>query len=253
MASASVTALRTALRARFPASHTLEAPRGILSTGVADLDAILPHGGLPKGRITEWIVARGGGGATLLRALVNETLRTGQAVAIVDAGRTLAAGDWVALAQRNTLTIVRPATPGDGPFCAELLLRTGAFGLVVLDGVGLGAQLGARLAHRAGEAGCALLLLRPSGCVWLGQGQGGASLRLRLAPRAAPPGDRAARARRARAPLSPVPVRPIIATLVKGGPHEEVTLRCASSETNRLCAYPRVPDRRGAARRGRTW
>lgn len=258
MSTTSVLQLRAALRARFPTTQPLQAPRGELSTGVDALDAILPHGGLPLGRVSEWVVARGGGGATLLRALVQQTLRAGRAAAVVDAGRTLAAGDWVDFAGQPLVTFVRPGEPADAPFCAELLLRTGAFSLVVLDGVGLGSRLGARLAHRAEEMGCALLLLRPKDSPWLGTGQSGAVLRLRLAPCARPrSGARTASLPRgfAAARLSgpDAPRRTITAALVKGGPYAEVTLPCARSETNRLCAHPRVPDRRGAARRGRTW
>ena len=268
--AASVLQLRAALRARFPTTQPLHTPREGLSTGVDALDAVLPHGGLPCGRLSEWVVTRGGGGATLLRALVRRTARAGRAAAVVDAGRTLAARDWVALAQQPLVTFVRPTDPADGPFCAELLLRTGTFALVVLDGVGVGAQMGARLAHRAEETGCALLILRPEDSPWIGTGQSGAVLRLRLAPRARPRPEThsaaatpsaatpfaASRPGASAAPHLPgrgAPGRAITAALVKGGPYTEVTLTCARSETNRLCTHPRVPDRRGAARRGRTW
>jgi RecA/RadA recombinase len=58
--------------------HPLSAPAGIegraLSTGVAALDTRLAGGGLPRGRLTEILGARGSGKATLLRQIVGETL-----------------------------------------------------------------------------------------------------------------------------------------------------------------------------------
>jgi hypothetical protein len=321
MSSARIAALRAELRSRFPTAQPVEdAPQGALPTGVPALDRLLPHSGLPRGRVSEWVAALSGGSATLLRSLVRETLGrdgAGSPVGLVDAGRTLAAQDWLEMAQAGNgrggrggrgghgLTLVRPLDPRDGPWCAEILLRTGAFGLVVLDGVAVSARAAPRLAHRVREAGCAFLMVRPEPRIEAGSGgengHSGAAIRLSLSP--APvnePGDRhsaragdrhsaragdrhsaravdrhSARAgapasarRGARSPeiapandpwspdMRPIAadsVRRITATLVKGGPHEQVELSCVLPPSYRLCAHPLVPDRRGGARRGRSW
>jgi len=244
--AARVLALQDVLRKRFPAAAPEIAPRpeGVLGTGVETLDRLLPLGGLPRGQVTEWVVARSGGSATLLRRLVLHRVRQDEKVALVDAGRTLAAADWVVPARSAALTFVRPPDPQDGPWCTELLLRAGGFSLVVLDGVGLPERAAQRLSHLTRESDCALLLIRPT---WTTghSGRGGlATARLRLDP-AGPtlPG-----------PGKTPPGRaPITAALTKGGTPAQVEVPRETVPTHWLCAHPLVPDRRGGATRGRSW
>lgn len=264
--SARLETLRNTLRRRFPAalaeleSHARSLPDAPAQTRADDeavRSRLLPADGLPRGRITEWACARSGGSATLLRVLVRDALFRGEAVALVDAGHSLAAADWVAAARAGSLTVVRPPAPEDGLFCAELLLGAGAFGLVVLDGVGLPPRFAPRLAHRVREAGCAFLVVLPreesrgQQVSWQDQGPregSGAPLRIALAPWPAAP--RAA-ARRPGLPLVALPR--IVASLVKGGAPGRLELCCAVPTSDRLCAHPLVPDRRGGARHGRSW
>lgn len=257
-----LSALRGALARRFPAALPVWEERAeVMPTGVADLDRILPGGGLPRGRVTEWLCARSGGSATLLRALLQAALGRGDAVALVDGGRTLAASEWVEVAREGELTVVRPPEPGDALWCAELLVRSGAFALVVLDGLAVPLSLAPRLAHQVREAGCVFLLIRPE---WAGarsaQGQGSASLRLVLTPH--PPAGLAPRPPAGLAPRPPAlpPAFPapeascgLTASLVKGAPPDHTEIRCVLPAPNRLCAHPLVPDRRGGARHGRSW
>lgn len=263
-------ALRSALRKRFPAALSAATPEPLPAqpplprdapprdrpTDPAVLGHLLPEGGLPRGKITEWACARSGGSATLLRALVRGALARGEAVALVDAGRSLAAADWVEAARAGELTVVRPRTPEEGPFCAELLLGARAFALVVLDGVGLPPRVAPRLAHRVREAGCALLVVLPDVAVpW--QGSNAAALRIALAPQPATAPRSTAHPRSARSPkaeTSPMFVFPrIVASLVKGGAPDRTELCCVVPTPDRLCAHPLVPDRRGGARHGRSW
>lgn len=200
-----------------------------LPTGMAALDGVLPGGGIPRGRISEWLAPAGLGKTTLARSLVAATLRAGHGVAWIDATRTLDPRDW-ARALESTW-IVRPATPVRAAWCADLLLRSGAFALVVLDGAPvLPRPIAVRLAQLAREADAALLLL--------GDGtratDGGSALRLRLATSG--------------------PGRRRVITVEKGGlnPHP-VSLEPDHDLpiARRLCAHPAVPDRRGVARAGR--
>lgn len=207
-----------------------------LPTGVTTLDAALPGGGLPRGRVTELLAPAGLGKTTLARTVAVATLRTGHAVAWVDAARTLDPRDWVDVdaGGGDALWVVRPADPARAAWCADLLLRTGAFALVVLDGAPVLARtVAVRLAQLARDADAALLLL--------GEGtkasEIGGALRLVLKRR----------------PARDTRGGPQVAVLIeKGGPHQHVPLHLevghAHSIARRLCAHPAVPDRRGVAR-----
>jgi hypothetical protein len=220
-----------------------------LPTGMTPLDDILPGGGIPTGRITEILAAPGLGKTTLARSLVTATLRRGSAVAWVDATRTLDPRDWATGPQEeqagipgvfaqvgsDALWVVRPPDPARGPWCADLLLRSGAFSLVVLDGAPvLPRVVAVRLAQLARESDAALLLL--------GEGtrasEIGGALRLRLSANTAPGAARSATT--------------VTATLEKGGPYSHVQLELGHDIgeriARRLCAHPQVPDRRGVAR-----
>ena len=240
-----------------------------LPTGVTALDTVLPGGGVPRGRLTELLAPAGLGKTTIARSLVAATIRGGGGVAWIDATRTLDPRDWAdsdaadrdahgtresraagtasgrALGGVDALWVVRPGDPARGPWCADLLLRSGAFALVVLDGAPvLPRAVAVRLTQLARESDAALLLL--------GDGtrasEVGGALRLRLAwsvsvqkntgitpvvPRS--PGAAAHR---------------VIATLEKGGPYQHVELEVGRGHgiARRLCTHPEIPDRRGVAR-----
>lgn len=219
---------------------------------------MLPGGGVPRGRLTELLAPAGLGKTTIARSLVAATIRGGGGVAWIDATRTLDPRDWSAPDTHGThgtresrtaggalggvrgevrgevrggafdaLWVVRPGDPARGPWCADLLLRSGAFALVVLDGAPvLPRAVAVRLTQLARESDAALLLL--------GEGtrasEVSGALRLRLAPRS--PGAAAQR---------------VIATLEKGGPYQHVELEVGRGHgiARRLCTHPEIPDRRG--------
>jgi hypothetical protein len=198
-----------------------------LPTGLPQLDALLPGHGIPHGRLTELLAPAGFGKTSIARMVVATTLAAGHGVAWVDATRTLDPRDWAALASEG-FWVVRPPDPARGAWCADLLLRTGAFALVVLDGAPvLSRTLGVRLAHLARETDSALLLL---GDGTRASDLGGA-LRLRVARTGA--------------------ARATTVTLEKGGPYHQIRLDIAygTGITRRLCTHPEVPDRRGVQRR----
>lgn len=233
-----------------------------LATGMAALDAVLPGHGLPRGRLTEITGAPGSGITTLARQLVAATLQAGWWVAYIDATRTLAPRDWAALGRHEGLWVVRPDTPARGAWCADVLLRSGAFGLVVLDGApALSRPVAVRLVRLARASDAAFVLLAPDG---QHAGVAGA-LQLRVqrasARRRPPPLDLTARlAGQDPAPppaLTPTPAhrrtRRMAITIDKGGPAQRVEVECAGGATlhaaHRVREDPQVPDRRGVARR----
>ena len=106
-------------------------------TGIAAVDALLPEG-VPRRALTLWTGEATSGRTAAVHALVTGACRQAL-VALVDAGCTLDAAAWCGPGGRSApgLWVARPREPGqagEGAWVAETLLRTGAFGLVVLDG-----------------------------------------------------------------------------------------------------------------------
>ncbi len=254
------------------------------ATGVAALDAALhATGGVPRGRLTELLGADGSGTTTLVRRLVARTLADGAWVAYVDATRTLAPRDWAGLGRRGAmpsddaaaatglagiaplgpdaperLWVVRPPDATRAAWCADVLLRSGGFGLVVVDGAPvLSRAVALRLLQLARDADAALVLLgagtRASDLA------GALRLRVRAAPGGygghAPPPVPAAPASAAGRRWRSAPegggwhaVQRTVITVEKGGSHRTVEVSCAVGVARRLCAHPEVPDRRPVAR-----
>jgi hypothetical protein len=108
------------------------AARRGLAFGIPVLDALLPFG-LPRGQITALDAPLGSGGTALLFSLAEATLRADEGVAFVDAARTLAPQGAAHLAGLGPFWVIRPRGTESAWWCADILLRTGAFGLVIVD------------------------------------------------------------------------------------------------------------------------
>ncbi|HEX6965663.1 MAG TPA: hypothetical protein VF166_07665 [Gemmatimonadaceae bacterium] len=237
--------------------------RAGVATGIEALDAALPARGLPRGRLTELLGARGSGKTTLLRTLVEHTVKQAVRVAYIDARRTLAPRDWahVSAASSPGITMVRPKTPTAGAWCADVLLRSGAFGLVILDGAPpLTRSVAVRLTRLAREADAALVVVAEDEH---GATSMGGALRLRVERRSAPyasPHRRQPHRRRsadARERVRTCDAGPrgssagggtLVITVEKGGVRRTVEVSYDIRVARRLCAHPEVPDRRGVAR-----
>jgi len=233
-------------------------PTPALPTGVAALDAVLVGGGLPRGRLTEIVGPTGSGKTTLTRAIVEATVATHGWVAYIDAQRTLDARDWVHLGDAEGVWVIRPRDANRAAWCADVLLRSGAFALVVLDGAPtLTKSAAVRLTRLARESNAAFVVL--------GDRTGGASQlggAVRLLLERPTPGNR--RSRSHHPPLithhppstggEPLVTseeskpRTITVRVDKGGTLRTVEVSCAIGVARRLCTHPEVPDRRGVAR-----
>lgn len=149
--------LRQAIERRFPdalpLAHTTAAAVG---TGVAAVDALLPGGGLPRGRLTAW--SPGGGTSAVLRAACGAVIRGGERAAWVDGAGTVAVDGWVA-----GPLLLRPQGEVEALACAEELLQSGGFGLVVVTGLTRGAaRCSVRLSRAAKAGGSGLVLVGPA-------------------------------------------------------------------------------------------
>ncbi|HET9454200.1 MAG TPA: hypothetical protein VFO66_07955 [Gemmatimonadaceae bacterium] len=223
-----------------PSPQTLEVLRALLPapqpqspgmpTGLDALDAALASNGLPRGRLTEVVGATGK--LTLLREIVRAAVERGEWVAYIDATRTLSPRDWAAFGD-DGLCVIRPPDAGRAAWCADVLLRSAAFALVVLDSAPpISRAVSVRLTGLARESNAALVTVGTGSPTKLG---GAVRLhvsrrrqRLKIAiekgQRAAPGGARNSR-------LQSV-----------------VEVRCDIGVARRLCSHPEIPDRRGVSR-----
>lgn len=130
-------------------------PPPAVPTGLAPLDELLPQGGLPRGRIVEWTGPPSSGKTAVLRASLERLRRQGESVALIDTTGGLYAPDWIELVPGGgEFWIVRPGSEPEATWCADLILRSGAFGAVALRGATdeLGRSTAVRLQRLAEEA-----------------------------------------------------------------------------------------------------
>jgi recombination protein RecA len=203
-----------------------------LPTGIATLDQVLLGGGLPRGRLTEIVGGTGSGKTTLARAIVEATVEAQGWVAYIDAQRTLDPRDWVHLGDAEGVWMIRPHDAMRAAWCADVLLRSSAFALLILDGApALSKEVAVRLTRLARESNAAFVLLgdRAGGATQLG-----GAVRLIVERR---------RPKEKKAETHTIGVR-----VEKGGTLRTVEVSCAIAVARRLCAHPEVPDRRGVAR-----
>ena len=168
------------LRSASP-NHTLFMRRRRLSSGLAALDAII-DGGIVRGRVSEIIGPIGSGRTTIAACFASAATRACEVIAWIESTRSFDPADiaasgasldrvlWVSVDDRRKL-VSEPA----GRFrcyrsatvfqAAELILKAGGFGLIVID---LGASaaplpqsIGLRLAREAERSGAAVIVIAP--------------------------------------------------------------------------------------------
>ena len=109
---------------------------GCISTGAINLDAAIGIGGVPRGRITEIYGPESSGKTTLCLHLVSNVQKTGGVAAYVDAEHALD----VDYARRlgvdvDNLLVSQPDTGEQALEIVEILVRSGAVELVIIDSV----------------------------------------------------------------------------------------------------------------------
>lgn len=231
----SVSALRQQLAAILAPPRIGDA--AAIPTGIEALDRALSDGGVPSGKLTEIQGARGSGRTTLVRQLVLTAVAARRWVAVIDGSRTLAPREWAEAGDSGRLWVIRPPGADKSAWCADILLRSGAFSLVVLDSApALPRPVAIRLTRLAKEHDVALVIVGDTPVI-------GTAVRLHV--------------RRAK-PMAPGPRPQALAhesriTIIvdKGGSQHAVEVSCAFEMARRLRSHSEVPDRRGVATRNR--
>lgn len=214
-----------------------------LAFGIPVLDAIVA-GGLPRGQVTAFDAPLGSGGTALLLALAETTLRADEGVAVVDAGRSLAPQAAAHLSSLGSFWVVRPRGTEGAWWCADVVLRTGAFGLVIVDQAPpLARQVAVRLQRLARDKDC-VIVVRDGRTGGRADGQGlyRPSVRLSVCPSRtgfvpALPGSAAA---------WPGP-RTVSVSIEKGGAPRAVEVHVGLALPHRLRPHWAVRDRRPGA------
>ena len=110
----------------------------VIATGFADLDAALNIGGIPRGRITEFLGTPTSGMSTIVLTLMARAQAQGDLVAYIDLSRSFdpeyAASIGIDLA---ALLLVRPPTAADALELLHALATSGGVGVLVVDSLAL--------------------------------------------------------------------------------------------------------------------
>jgi len=108
----------------------------IISTGAISLDAALGIGGIPRGRVTEIFGPESSGKTTLALHIIAEAQRTGGIAGFVDAEHALDLSYARKLGiSTEDLLISQPDTGEQALEIAEMLVRSGALDVLVVDSV----------------------------------------------------------------------------------------------------------------------
>lgn len=154
---------------------------GVLSTGHAALDALLPGGGWPLGAVTEILFSREGiGELRILLSAAAELSREGRRIAWIGPPHLPYAPALAASGMRlSRILVVRSGTERDRLWAAEQCLRSGACGAVLAWPGTCDDRSLRRLQLAAEKGGCLGFLFRPERAAGRSSP---AALRLRLAP-----------------------------------------------------------------------
>jgi recombination protein RecA len=110
--------------------------QGVISTGSMSVDLALGVGGVPRGRIVEIYGPESGGKTTLSLHVVAEAQKQGGVAAFIDAEHALDPNYAQALGvDTDNLLVSQPDTGEQALEIAELLIRSGAVDVVVIDSV----------------------------------------------------------------------------------------------------------------------
>jgi len=124
------------LKANLPVGRYEQTIKRVISTGIDEVDQILPNGGLQRGHLCQMAGKRGSGRTTFTLSLARKLASDGERTAIVDLEGDLDPSSFPAAGIPSELVwVVAPRDLEQGLWAVDVLVRSGHFGLVVLDGV----------------------------------------------------------------------------------------------------------------------
>ncbi len=110
--------------------------QGVISTGSMSIDLALGVGGVPRGRVIEIYGPESGGKTTLSLHIVSEAQKAGGVAAFIDAEHALDPQYAAALGvDIEELLVSQPDTGEQALEITELLVRSGAVDIIVIDSV----------------------------------------------------------------------------------------------------------------------
>jgi recombination protein RecA len=125
---------RWGVRALRRLSQSIDDAIAVIPTGFADLDRVLSIGGLPRGRITEFLGTPTSGMSTIVLTLLARAQARGDIVVYMDLSRTFdpeyATRIGIDLA---ALLLLRPPTAPDALELIHALVASGGVGILVVD------------------------------------------------------------------------------------------------------------------------
>jgi recombination protein RecA len=108
----------------------------VISTGCMSLDLALGIGGIPRGRVTEIYGPESSGKTTLTLHLIAEAQKTGGTCAFIDAEHALDMSYAAKLGvDVSALLVSQPDSGEQALEIADILIRSGAVDLIVVDSV----------------------------------------------------------------------------------------------------------------------
>lgn len=117
-------------------SASLEKDIEVISTGSLSLDIALGVGGVPRGRVIEIFGPESSGKTTICLHIIAEAQKNGGAAAFIDAEHALDVGYANLLGVKtDELLISQPDTGEQALEIAEVLIRSGAIDVLVIDSV----------------------------------------------------------------------------------------------------------------------
>jgi len=120
---------------RLGADHVI-VPVEVIPTGSLALDLALGVGGVPRGRIVEVYGPEGSGKTTLTSSIVAQAQKTGGMAAFIDAEHAFDVGYAKKIGvDVDNLLISQPDTGEQALEIAEVLVRSGALDVIVIDSV----------------------------------------------------------------------------------------------------------------------
>jgi len=116
--------------------ESLSLSQGVIPTGSMSIDLALGVGGVPRGRIIEVYGPESGGKTTMALHIVSEAQKAGGVAAFIDAEHALDPGYARALGvDTDNLLVSQPDTGEQALEITELLVRSGAVDVIVVDSV----------------------------------------------------------------------------------------------------------------------